>query len=107
MDLRLQTIMDSLEAAVICLDEKYEVVFLSVAAARLFDCPQSSDSAPCADNSAGLASFLDQLSLSKLHLSEASPRCTRHLHAKKASGQSIPIEALVTRTKNHGKKLYI
>lgn len=107
MDLTLQTIIDSLEAAVICLDEKYEVVFLSVAAARLFDCPQGSEAAKSAVNSAGLASFLEQLSLSKLHLSEDSPRCTRHLQAKKASGQSIPIEALVTRTKSHGKKLYI
>src|SRR5947209_1651479 len=105
MQLPLETILNSLEDAVVCLDETRQVAFLNAAAARLFDCdPQRAIGQPM---TLGMLAVLGQLDFSQMQLSTASPRGARRLHGKQADGNPFALEALVTRVTAGGKDFYI
>src|SRR5215475_233918 len=106
MPLPTEVILDSLEDAVICVDNTWHVVFLNAAAHRLFDCDGQKVVGQPMARYPRIEATLKQLDLSDLHLSADSPKGVRRLQHTRA-GESVALEAAVTCVASGGKSFYI
>jgi len=107
MKLQLETIINSLEDAVVCVDETSHVVFLNAAGARLFDCEGQKVAGQPVALFPAMAEVLNQLNLKEMHLSSESPKAAQRLRGKKNAGEAATLEALVTRVTAEAKSFYI
>jgi PAS domain S-box-containing protein len=97
MEAQLQTIINSLEDAVFSLDESRRITFLNDAAARLFGCEGKRVIGRPAARFPVIAQLLDQLKLAGLRLSPAAPKAVLQLRVITAAGETLALEAVVTR----------
>src|ERR1051325_6749662 len=107
MQLPLETIINSLEDAVICVNERREVGFLNSAACKLFGCEGQRVIGQPVSKFPGMLAILGQLNLDEMHLSSASPKGARRLQGKKTDGEPFSLEALVTRVNAGGQSFFI
>jgi len=107
MQLEPEIILDSLDDAVICVDDTLHVVFLNEAAQRLFDCEGQKAVGQPIDLYPKMEAILGQLDLRAMHLSADSPKGVRRLQGPKAGGESAALEAAVTCVASGGKTFYI
>jgi two-component system cell cycle sensor histidine kinase/response regulator CckA len=103
MDVQLQTIINSLEDAVFSLDENRRITFLNDAAARMFGCEGKRVIGRPAARFPVIAQLLDQLQLAGLRLSPAAPKAVRQLRVTTAAGETLALEAVVTRAASGAK----
>ena len=103
MDVQLQTIINSLEDAVFSLDENQRITFLNDAAARMFGCEGKRVIGRPAARFPVIAQLLDQLKLAGLRLSPAAPKAVRQLRVTTAAGETLALEAVVTRAATGAK----
>src|SRR6266496_3840171 len=103
MQLQPEIILDSLEDAVICVDDTWHVVFLNAAAHRLFDCEgQKVVGQPMALHPK-MEAIVGQLNLRAMHLSAESPKGVRRLQGANTGGEPAALEAAVTCVPSGGK----
>ena len=72
MQLQPEIILDSLEDAVICVDDTWHVVFLNAAAHRLFDCEGQKVVGQPMSLYPKMEAILGQLNLQAMHLSASN-----------------------------------
>lgn len=96
MDLPLDTILNSLEDAVLCVDEEATVVLLNDAAARIFRCDRNRVAGLSSRNSPILAEAVRQLNLPELSGTNVIGKATRRLDIQGSGTDSTPMEAVVT-----------
>jgi len=107
MQLQPEIILDSLEDAVICVDDTWHVVFLNAAAHRLFDCEGQKVVGQPMALYPKMEAILGQLNLREMHLSAESPKGVRRLQGANAGGEPAALEAAVTCVASGGKSFYI
>jgi PAS domain S-box-containing protein len=107
MPLQPEIILDSLEDAVICVDDTWHVIFLNAAAHKLFDCEDEKVAGQPMALYPKIEAILGQLDLSAMHLSADSPKGVRRLQGPKAGGESLALEAAVTCVASGAKYFYI
>ncbi len=105
MEAQLQTIINSLGDAVFSLDESRRITFLNDAAARIFGCEGKRVIGRPAARLPVIAQLLDQLDLAELRLSPAAPKAMRQLRLTTAAGETLALEAIVTRAAAGAKVL--
>ena len=102
MELRLEAIINSLDDAIVSVDENERVIFLNDAAARLFRCERHQVVGQPVAQVPELADVVGQLHLKELAHSE-SERAVRRLQGRRRSGETFPMEAMVTSASVHGR----
>jgi PAS domain S-box-containing protein len=106
VELPLQTIINSLEDAIISMDESFVLIFLNEAAAKLFGCDESKVLGQPATLIPALGAVLNELKLAEMHLSSESPKALRRLEGRRADGERFPMEALVTCSALPGRNFF-
>ena len=104
MDLQLESIIDSLDDAILSLDEPGRVLFLNEAAARAFRCDRALALGQPAQNFPALAEVVVQLKLTELPAGSA--KAVRSLSVPRAGEEPTPMEALVTGNVVHGRRFF-
>ena len=106
MEWQLETIIDSVEDAIVSVDDAYTLVFLNAAAKRAFACAPA-EPGQAASRFPALADAIKQLKLGELHLSNDAATATRRLHAAAATGNEVvAMEAVVSCADANGKRVY-
>ena len=106
MERQLEAILNSLDDAIVCVDDAPRVVLLNKAAARLFQCePERVVGQPLAQCPA-LAGMWASLKISDLPLAAGGPRIVRQLEGKRPDGQKFPLEAMLSCAEVNGKRLF-
>ena len=106
MEWQLETIIDSVEDAIVSVDDAYTLVFLNAAAKRAFACA-TAEPGQAASRFPALADVIQQLKLGELHLSNEAATATRRLQAAAPTGhEAVPMEAVVSCADANGKRVY-
>lgn len=105
MELQLETIINSLDDAIICVDEELNVIFINEAACKTFGCDREPVLGQPLRQWGALAEVWGQLNLGGWNWAN-QPKAVRRLHGKRPDGELIPMEALVTGTKVHRRIFY-
>ena len=97
MDVQLETILNSIEDAVLSIDDDSIILFLNEAAGRLFGCvPAHAVGQPVARYSR-MAEAVEQLKLDEPGQAGRPAKSIRRLHcARLSGGEAIPMEASVS-----------
>ena len=97
MDVQLETILNSIEDAVLSIDDDSIILFLNEAAGRLFGCvPAHAVGQPVARYSR-MAEAVEQLKLDEPGQAGRPAKSIRRLHcARLSGGEAIPMEATVS-----------
>jgi signal transduction histidine kinase/ActR/RegA family two-component response regulator len=107
MQLPLETIINSLEDAVVCVNERRDVAFLNAAASKLFACEGQRVIGQPFSKFPGMLAILGQLNFNEMHLSADSPKGARRLQGQTTKGEPFCLEALVTRVTAGGQGFFI
>ena len=106
MEWQLETIIDSVEDAIVSVDDAYTLVFLNAAAKRVFGCASATSGQP-ASRFPALADAIKQLKLGELHLSNDAATATRRLQVAVSTGhEAVPMEAVVSSADANGKRVF-
>ncbi len=105
MDLRLEAIINSVDDAIISVDEEQRVVFLNEPAARLFRCERSHAAGQPLAQFPELTDAWRQLNLDGAPLSEAVPRAVRRIQRRRTDADPTPLEAMLSGAVVNGKKI--
>ena len=105
MDLQLDTIINSLDDAIISVDEDLRIVFLNEAAGKIFGCTRAQVVGQPLRQCGVLAEVWNQLRPGQAGAPDEA-KAVRRLQGKRKDGQLFPLEALVTRTRIEGRTLY-
>ena len=97
MDLELETILNSLEDALVSVDENFCVALLNESAARLFGCDRQRAVGQPFKRFPALAEALGQIKIGELILSTDTTRSVRHFQLAQPAGEPLPMEATLTR----------
>ena len=106
MELHLETIINSLDDAIVSVDGGFNVAFLNEAAAKMFQCDARSAVGQPAFNFPALDHVLAQIKLQELDFSNNLPKAVRRIEGREPTGESVPLEASVTCATVEGRKLY-
>ncbi|HEY2951592.1 MAG TPA: ATP-binding protein, partial [Verrucomicrobiae bacterium] len=105
MELQLEAIINSLDDAIVSVDESARVVFLNDAAARVFRCERHQVVGQPVALAPALADVVGQLNLKELPHSQ-SEKAVRRVHGRRSNGETFPMEAMVTSARVHGRNYY-
>ena len=97
MDLELETILNSLEDALVSVDENFCVALLNESAARLFGCDRQRAVGQPFKRFPALAEALGQIKIGELILSTDTTRSVRRFQLAQPAGEPLPMEATLTR----------
>src|SRR6185436_6592022 len=106
MELQLETIIHSVEDAILSVDDRSTIVFLNDAAARMFGCVRTVATGQPVAKFPAMAEAVSQLKLNELNLSGDSPKAVRRIPVAQAGREPVTIEALVSCANVDGRKFY-
>ncbi|HXG49539.1 MAG TPA: PAS domain S-box protein, partial [Methylomirabilota bacterium] len=106
MEVDLQAIINSLDDAIVSVDDAGAVAFLNEAAAKMFGCPVSGAIGQPVARFPALAEALAQVKLSELDFSNNLPKAVRRIEGREPTGETYPLEASVTCMAANGRRLY-
>ena len=106
MDLPLDTLFDSLEDAILCVDDRSTLFWLNEAAAKLFGCERARAAGQPLARFPTLVDALGQLRLGELSDSGTASKAVRRLQVKRPSGELVPLEATVSCLLLSGQRAY-
>src|SRR5258706_1242346 len=102
----LDTILNSLDEAVLCIDDRLTLVFLNEAAARIFPTGHPDPAGQSVSDFPALADAVRQLNLGELTVSGPSAKTVRRLQVRPGGAPPVLMEAVVSCTEHGGQKLY-
>jgi two-component system cell cycle sensor histidine kinase/response regulator CckA len=106
MDVPLETLLDSIDEAVLTIDDAARVVFLNEAGARLFNCTPSAVTGQPAATIPSVAAVLAQLDLDFANPHSLPARTVRRIQWGDAGGaRAVPMEAVVSHVYIDGHRL--
>lgn len=106
MDVPLEALLDSIDDAVLSIDDASRIVFLNEAGARLFHCIPSVITGQSASAVPAVASVLAQLELDFENPHNLPARTVRRIQWRDATGaQPVPMEAVVSHVYIDGHRL--
>ena len=106
MELPLETIIHSLEDAILSVDARRTVVFLNAAAARLFSCPQALAQGQPVARFPALSDVVQQLKLDELNVVNGGLKAVRNLQVPTAAGKLVSMEAAVSGVEVEGRLVF-
>lgn len=106
MDLPLTAIINSLEDAIVCVDERFVLVLMNDAAAKAFDCDRTQVVGQSASRYPLLASAIRQLNLGELTGFGDAAKAVRRLQVERVGAAVVPMEAVVSCALINGNKLF-
>lgn len=106
MDLLLETILNSIEDAVLSIDDDSTILFLNEAAGRLFGCVPTHAIGQLVSRYSRMAGAVEQFKLDEPSPAGRPAKTIRRLHcARLSGGEPIPMEATVSHAYVDGRKL--
>lgn len=106
MDVPLETLLDSIDDAVLSIDDASRIVFLNEAGARLFNCVPSVVTGQLAEAVPAIAAVLAQLELDLANSHSLPARTVRRIQWRGgAEAAPIPMEAVVSHVYIDGHRL--
>jgi len=106
MEQQLETLIHSVEDAIISVDDRSTIAFLNDAAARLFGCMRAAAVGKPISSVPGLPEVVAQLKVDELTPSDDSSKSVRRIPIPQAGGDPVSIEARVSCVQLDGRKLY-
>ncbi len=103
MDGLTEAIINSLDDAILSVNEQQRIVYLNEAAAHIFHCPRPQALGQPLTQFPALAQVWTQLKVGELDFSGRAPRPVRRLEMEPAEGKRLPLEAWLSRTIVAGK----
>ncbi len=107
MDAPLNIILDSLEDALLGVDEHSTIALLNEAAAKVFGCDRAGVIGLPAARVPALAEVLRQLNLDELSLPGSAAKLTRRLRVSRNATPAVPMEASVSRVQFNGRRVHL
>lgn len=106
MDVPLETLLDSIDDAVLSIDDTSRIVFLNEAGARLFNCTPAIVVGQPSTEVPAITSVLEQLDLDFANAHNLPARSVRRIQWRSAPGASaVPIEVVVSHVYIDGHRL--
>jgi PAS domain S-box-containing protein len=107
MDVQLATILNSIEGAILSIDDSSHVVFLNEAAGKLLGCAPEEVIGQPASHVARIAELVEQLEIDFSSHSSQPARAVRRLQCPRVGGgETIPMEAVVSHVWLDGRRLF-
>jgi len=102
----LNSILNSLEDGILCIDDRLTLVWMNEAAARLFAGAPSPTVGQSVNLNSELAEAVRQLKLDEFADGQAPGKFIRRLNLARDGGRPVPFEALISSTTVGGQRLF-
>src|SRR5687767_6638575 len=105
MNLPLHAILNSIEDAILCLDDRLNILLLNEAAAQIFGCDAAQAAGQAASHYPALAEVVRQLNLSEVSTAGTASKAVRRVHLNRGD-ELTTLEAVVTSAFVDGKEFH-
>jgi len=103
IELLLANIVDSVNEAIVSLDEDLRIVFLNGVAEKIFECTRANLVGQSVYKCKPLSDVIAQLNLTELTADSGQAKARRHLEGRRSGGEIFHIEAAVGGARINGK----